>query len=134
LTDAGLIPQTGIESGAVLWRHCQPIGDHNGIERPQLLACQSPAFACFRRLSQLAKISVLRTFNGRYVPGAVPPPNKQYITDRPVIRTPENKPSGVFLLVRPAGRVARKRNWTGCGGQPGDLEVQVLYTPGKGKC
>ena len=29
----------------------------------------------------------------------------------------------LFLLVRPAGRVARKRNWIGCGGQSGDLEV-----------
>jgi len=28
-----------------------------------------------------------------------------------------------FFIVRPAGRVARKRNWTGCGGQSGDLEV-----------
>jgi len=28
-----------------------------------------------------------------------------------------------FFMVRPAGRVARKRNWTGGGGQPGDLQV-----------
>jgi hypothetical protein len=50
------------------------MGDHNGIERPQLLACQSPVFARAIRLPQLAKISILRTFNGRCVPGAVPPP------------------------------------------------------------
>lgn len=29
-------------------------------------------------------------------------------------------------------RVARKRNLVGCGGQLGDLEVEVLYLPGKG--
>ena len=40
---------------------------------------------------------------------------------------------GVFC-VRQAWRVARKRNPLGCGGQAGDLEVKVLYTPGKGKC
>ena len=39
-----------------------------------------------------------------------------------------------FFVVRQAWRVARKRNPLGCGGQAGDLEVQVLYTPGKGKC
>jgi hypothetical protein len=39
-----------------------------------------------------------------------------------------------FLLVRQAWRVARKRNQLGCGGLAGDLEVKVLYTPGKGKC
>ena len=36
--------------------------------------------------------------------------------------------------VRQAWRVARKRNQFGCGGHAGDLEVKVLYTPGKGKC
>jgi hypothetical protein len=36
--------------------------------------------------------------------------------------------------VRRARRVARKRNWFDYGSQTGDLEVQVLYTPGKGKC
>jgi hypothetical protein len=36
--------------------------------------------------------------------------------------------------VRQAWRVARKRNQLGCGGRAGDLEVKVLYTPGKGKC
>ena len=40
----------------------------------------------------------------------------------------------VFLCVRQAWRVARKRNQLGCGGHAGDLEVKVLYTPGKGKC
>jgi len=39
-----------------------------------------------------------------------------------------------FLCVRQAWRVARKRNQLGCGGHAGDLEVKVLYTPGKGKC
>jgi len=39
-----------------------------------------------------------------------------------------------LLLVRQAWRVARKRNQLGYGGQAGDLEVKVLYTPGKGKC
>ena len=39
-----------------------------------------------------------------------------------------------FFLVRQAWRVARKRNQLGCGGHAGDLEVKVLYTPGKGKC
>jgi hypothetical protein len=39
-----------------------------------------------------------------------------------------------FLVVRQAWRVARKRNQLGCGGHAGDLEVKVLYTPGKGKC
>ena len=41
---------------------------------------------------------------------------------------------GVPFCVRQAWRVARKRNPLGCGGQAGDLEVKVLYTPGKGKC
>ena len=41
---------------------------------------------------------------------------------------------GVFFCVRQAWRVARKRNQLGCGGHAGDLEVKVLYTPGKGKC
>jgi hypothetical protein len=36
---------------------------------------------------------------------------------RPLIKRP------YLLAVRPAGRVARKRNRTGCGGQSGDLEV-----------
>jgi len=66
-----------IESDSVLWRYCQPMGDHNGIERPQLLACQSPIFARAIRLPQLAKISILRTFNGRCVPGAVPPQTRR---------------------------------------------------------
>ena len=39
-----------------------------------------------------------------------------------------------FFMVRQAWRVARKRNQLGCGGHAGDLEVKVLYTPGKGKC
>ena len=39
-----------------------------------------------------------------------------------------------FFMVRQAWRVARKRNQHGCGGLAGDLEVKVLYTPGKGKC
>ncbi|SKC21012.1 Uncharacterised protein [Pseudomonas putida] len=38
------------------------------------------------------------------------------------------------FCVRQAWRVARMRNPLGCGGQVGDLEVKVLYTPGKGKC
>lgn len=42
--------------------------------------------------------------------------------------------SGVFSLVRQAWRVARQRNPLDYGGQAGDLEVKVLYTPGKGKC
>jgi hypothetical protein len=33
-----------------------------------------------------------------------------------------------------AWRIARKRNQLGCGGHAGDLEVKVLYTPGKGEC
>jgi hypothetical protein len=41
---------------------------------------------------------------------------------------------GDFCIVRQAWRVARKRNQLGCGGHAGDLEVKVLYTPGKGKC
>ncbi|QIZ22393.1 Hypothetical protein (plasmid) [Pseudomonas putida] len=40
----------------------------------------------------------------------------------------------VFFVVRQAWRVARKRNLLGYGGRAGDLEVKVLYTPGKGKC
>tara|TARA_R100000935_G_C2717788_1_gene116696 strand:- start:1 stop:150 length:150 start_codon:yes stop_codon:yes gene_type:complete len=39
-----------------------------------------------------------------------------------------------FFIVRQAWRVAPERNWFGRGGQAGDLEVKVLYTPGKGKC
>ncbi len=39
-----------------------------------------------------------------------------------------------FRWVRQAWRVARKRNLFGYGGRAGDLEVKVLYTPGKGKC
>ena len=42
--------------------------------------------------------------------------------------------SRLFYAVRQAWRVARKRNSTNCGGQLSDLEVKVLYTPGKGKC
>ncbi len=46
------------------------------------------------------------------------------------------KPGNARLLrwVRQAWRVARKRNLFGYGGRAGDLEVKVLYTPGKGKC
>ena len=40
----------------------------------------------------------------------------------------------LFVMVRQAWRVARKRNLVGCGDQLSDLEVEVLYTPGKGKC
>jgi len=40
----------------------------------------------------------------------------------------------LVFLVRQAWRVARKRSLTGYGGQLSDLEVKVLYTPGKGKC
>lgn len=36
-----------------------------------------------------------------------------------------------FFMVRQAWSVARKRNQLGCGGLAGDLEVKVLYTPGK---
>jgi hypothetical protein len=43
-------------------------------------------------------------------------------------------PQGAIFMVRQAWRVARKRNQFGCGGHAGDLEVKVLYTPGKGKC
>jgi hypothetical protein len=50
---------------AVFWRHCQSIGYHNGMERPQIMACQPPVFACFCRLTELAKISELCNFNGR---------------------------------------------------------------------
>ena len=48
----------------------------------------------------------------------------------------DEKPDPVsgFFVVRQAWRVARKRNQLGCGGLAGDLEVRVLYTPGKGKC
>lgn len=42
--------------------------------------------------------------------------------------------SAGLLVVRQAWRVARKRNLLGYGGRAGDLEVKVLYTPGKGKC
>ncbi|WP_436262719.1 hypothetical protein, partial [Pseudomonas syringae group genomosp. 3] len=38
-----------------------------------------------------------------------------------------------FFVVRQAWRVAPKRNQLGYGGHAGDLEVQVLYTPGNGK-
>ncbi len=47
---------------------------------------------------------------------------------------PLSPPQRAFFWVRQAWRVARKRNQLGCGGHAGDLEVQVLYTPGKGKC
>ena len=36
--------------------------------------------------------------------------------------------------MRPAWRIARRRNLLGCGGQIGDLEVELLYTLSKGKC
>lgn len=39
-----------------------------------------------------------------------------------------------FFWVRQAWRVARKRNQLGCGGFSGDLEMKVLYIPGKEKC
>jgi len=39
-----------------------------------------------------------------------------------------------IFFVRQAWRVARERNQFGCGGPAGDLEVKVLYTPGKEKC
>ena len=39
-----------------------------------------------------------------------------------------------FFIVRQAWRVARERSRCGCGDHAGDLEVKVLYTPGKGKC
>ena len=51
-----------------------------------------------------------------------------------VVMVLKNPLRRVFLCVRQAWRVARKRNPLGCGGQAGDLEVKVLYTPGKGKC
>jgi hypothetical protein len=47
------------------------------IERVQLFSCRSPLFAL--RLTQLAKISILRTFKGRCVHGVAPPP---YATTR----------------------------------------------------
>ena len=49
------------------------------------------------------------------------------------MKSPGSREPGLFC-VRQAWRVARKRNPLGCGGQAGDLEVKVLYTPGKGKC
>ena len=49
-------------------------------------------------------------------------------------RTKPSAERWVFHWVRQAWRVARKRNQLGCGGHAGDLEVKVLYTPGKGKC
>jgi len=51
-----------------------------------------------------------------------------------VARMPGPAHAQAFFVVRQAWRVARKRNPLGCGGQAGDLEVKVLYTPGKGKC
>lgn len=48
--------------------------------------------------------------------------------------TNRSPPCAGFFVVRQAWRVARKRNLLGCGGRAGDLEVKVLYTPGKGKC
>ena len=52
------------------------------------------------------------------------------------VRTQSANPAsaGFSFCVRQAWRVARKRNQLGCGGHAGDLEVKVLYTPGKGKC
>ena len=41
--------------------------------------------------------------------------------------------SGFFIGAPGMARCA-KRNQLGCGGLAGDLEVKVLYTPGKGKC
>lgn len=56
------------------------------------------------------------------------------ITGLPLVEIKEPLIQGLFSYVRQAWRVARKRNQLGCGGLAGDLEVKVLYTPGKGKC
>ena len=39
-----------------------------------------------------------------------------------------------FFFGAPGMARCAKRNQLGCGGHAGDLEVKVLYTPGKGKC
>jgi hypothetical protein len=39
-----------------------------------------------------------------------------------------------FFIGAPGMARCAKRNQLGCGGHAGDLEVKVLYTPGKGKC
>jgi len=67
------LARTGIESGMFLWPYWGLILDRNGIERVQLFAFQSPLFALAIRLTQLAKISILRTFNGRCMHGVAPP-------------------------------------------------------------
>ncbi len=45
----------------------------------------------------------------------------------------EARPTRAFSCAPGMARCA-KRNQLGCGGLAGDLEVKVLYTPGKGKC
>lgn len=40
----------------------------------------------------------------------------------------------IDFYVHRAWRVARERNQSDCGDQVGDLEMKVLYTPGKRKC
>ena len=39
-----------------------------------------------------------------------------------------------FFIGAPGMARCAKRNQLGCGGHADDLEVKVLYTPGKGKC
>ena len=39
-----------------------------------------------------------------------------------------------LLIGAPGMARCAKRNQLGCGGHADDLEVKVLYTPGKGKC
>jgi hypothetical protein len=58
--------------------------------------------------------------------------NLQFITPLMQFFGPPTR--GPFLWVHQAWRVARKRNQLGCVGLAGDLEVKVLYIPGKGKC
>ncbi|MGO4801574.1 hypothetical protein ACEN2T_20035, partial [Pseudomonas sp. W22_MBD1_FP4] len=41
---------------------------------------------------------------------------------------------GAIIIGAPGMARCAKRNQLGCGGHAGDLEVKVLYTPGKGKC
>jgi hypothetical protein len=43
-------------------------------------------------------------------------------------------PSAGFFVEAPGMARCAKRNQLGRGGHAGDLEVKVLYTPGKGKC
>lgn len=57
-----------------------------------------------------------------------------YGTVRTVVWEDGGREAASYPIVRQAWRVARKRNQLGCGGHAGDLEVKVLYTPGKGKC